>query len=396
MIAYTDMAYLTVHRTIALPLCRDTIFPYAAEGLPEAMTDVISSIVKFISTEPYLEKKRIKPKTLAFTSMREDEDGVGFLFKIGVTKETKPLDFLAEQLLLMMEEGEIKQKSIFTKIPVESDGELYMTIKYMNFEKREIAYFYAKPSNPNRVPIAPMPENVWDKKAFIEGLGLEWWTVLKAVAAQYFCSAPPNIKRLKNKEFMLRNRLLDFALQKANIYIIKIDMPSFESESQDESESQEVYIEGKGRAAKVLLRNKDMRIGIKYIDIINDADKIYISTGHLLDYCREGYRFLEHPFVLYDYYFKPDENIGIACYSGLDRAFLYDGIEVVGDTARLLLGRDIFLKVDRIVRRRKGRNKYLLRFIPFVDETKQVEGCEVILFPEWLPKFFFEKIRGKI
>lgn len=371
-----------MHRTVALPLCRDTLFPYTTKGLSKTMIAAISNIVKFISKEPYLEKRMTLDSIVVRTaSIREEENGAKFLFKIGVTKESEPLDFLAEQLLLIVEEGRAREKSISTRIDVEYAGESYMKIIYINFEKREIGYFYEK--SPRHLLTTRMPDNVWDKKALVEGVDLEWWTVLKATAVQYFCPAESH-----HKGFMIRHRLLRPVLERAKIYIKEINMPLFSRE--------EVSIKGKGREAIVLLRNKALRIGIEYIDIGKNMDEMYFGLGSLLSGSQDKYLFLEKERKevndpaqshYYHYHFKPGESIGLAYRFGANKAFLYDGVKIEGDRAKILLGRDIFLKVEKVA--------HALKFVPFVNETKQVDGWYMITFPAWIGRFAFRKKGGK-
>jgi len=342
------------------------------------MTAVISNIVRFIGEKPYLEKKIVVNTILG--PAKEAKNGVELLYKIGATRETRLLDFLAGRLLIAVEEK--MQKSIDTDIPVRFSKRVDLNIKKLDFEKGEIQYSEAK--SPGRTLSAPMPEDMWDRQVLVKGINLRWWSVLKAVAVYYFNSG------LEGQIVLMPDSLSEFVLEKSNIYIQGTKILPFASN--------EVSIKGRDVEAKVLIKGKDediFRISIRYVD--TSSDKIYLGIGFLTE--GNKYHFMTKTIsdtgnaIRFHYHFKYGEDKGIAC-KWQDSCFLYDGIKVEGDIAKILLGRDIFLKVER-VENAYNRGEYILQFVLFANQSRQVKGLSMFHISGDLGKLLFRRMMEK-
>lgn len=340
----------------------------------------MKNIIQFIHTRPYLEKK-IAPKTV-MGPIKNARKGVDFLFKLGVTKESKTLDFLAEQLLHTI-------KQLHGKIIKTDGGNILVNeekkIMNLDFEARVINYTRA--AAPILTLSAPMPDDVWDREMIVKDLNVGWWSILKAVAAYHFGLS------IGGRRFLLQSRLFPIALEKGNIVLCDVNIPDIGSDI--------ISITGYRGNEKIAIRDKDenkYHIRISYMN----ANEVYLSIGNFIisEEGRNEYDFLGLTFrginnlVRADYYFKLGENTGIASHYDVLRnqkeCFLYDAVQIVSDKARILLGHDIFLKVVKV---EYSRGRYILHFILFADMSKSVKGLTEVYLGEELGKILFERMR---
>lgn len=355
-----------MHRTIAIPLSRDSIFPYTRRGWEDLdLIQVPLRIIEFIHKRPYLEMK-IVPYVMAG---RGRSAGIDFLHEVGATAETKPFDFLAEQLLLVVSASEkklVKTESgnIFVK------GEKQIT--RLDFQGKSIGYIHA--SNPEVSLSASMPDDIWNREEIVPDLGVRWWSILKAVGA----AAEKIEVGLQSAGTLIRERLFEVLLEKSNIALKDISLPS--------SIPFHVLIEVYNGNERIIINNKhedEYKVDVRYIKM----EDLYLSIGKIRNMPGD-YEFLVTPLygsVDASYYFRPDSNTGVF---HLDESFFfYEGVRIVGDRARILIGKDIFLGVQR--------DEDRLRFTLILDTSRGVEGFSRVYVGDELGALLFRKMTGR-
>lgn len=335
----------------------------------------MTKIMQFIHTKPYIEMW-LSLDAIIGPKEEKEQDGVGFLFKIGVTRETKPLDFLAEQLLLITEgKSEKIVEPHSNKVVISIEKEIEKELVSLDFDKRKINYiqWLETPS----VLSAPIPEDVWDKEAVVEGLNVKWWSILKAVAVAYFGYDKWMSSRRSQEIFILKSKLIPEVLRKGNVVLSIIIIPALYAER--------ISITGQGGNERLVIKDEDedkYQIELAYMK----PDEVYMEIGVLEGTNRSSHDFLANISHAIEYgmdstyYFKYGESTGIAWhyngqYDGMGY-FLYDGVNIVGDRARILLGRDIFMKVEKF-RSSDRKGKTLFYFTLFADRSRRVDRMHV-------------------
>lgn len=358
-----------MHRTIAIPLSRDSLFPYARRGWEdEDLIQIPLRLIDFIHRRPYLEKG-IEPHVIAG---RGQSAGIDFLREVGATAETKPFDFLAEQLLLVVSEKE-------KKLLATEWGNIFVKggkqIKRLDFRSKSISYTHE--SNPEVSLSAPMPDDIWNREEIVPDLGVRWWSILRAVGA-----AAENVEvGLQSAGTLIKERLFEVLLEKANIALKGISFPS--------SIPFQVLIDVYEGNERVIVNNKhedEYKIDVRYIKM----EDLYLSVGNIRN-MPEDYEFLvtrSYGSVDAGFYFRPDSNTGV--FNLDDSFFVYEGVMVVGDRVRILLGKDVFLGVQR-----DEEDEDELRFTLILDTSRKVKGLSEVWVEESHGALLFKKMTGR-
>lgn len=268
---------------IALPICRDVIFPYDRAGWHKGIQNVLPFIIRAIGHgQNYLEgKQHDKSRTFYCHASKTNDQ-----------KYDTPslINYMAEAFVDIIAKSKNGSYNIDRHTPVfAAVGRKNIEITAVNFKQRKIFWHHNK-----RHGAYAIPQNYRSKDATIDGLGIKVWSVWKAIGANFF---------QHNKQM-----LIDMLNQNANKEFV-VDIDFYEIP-----------------AITIVKREKDEYIspyedaeGIQNISIVTSSiDNIYVPYKLI----RERYAWLDHSymneelFLTKEYYFNPITGKGFTTMAG--------------------------------------------------------------------------------
>lgn len=334
-------------RVVAMPVSRDVLFPFSKRGAVLSWTEDSLSLLRLVEGKGAYIIGRMDTWGGKFYGLStEIKKGAAWLSdKLnGLSRSTTMLDILAERFLNKYPRQGSDYNLKMGKIIVTPPNGKDVHVVSVDFYRKSI---HVKRGREQW--IYAMPKNFLDKSGVIEGLGIRWWSIAKAIGALYY-----------QDETRLSYLKKDINGELEGSIVVAINLPTVERVK---------IVPGKGKSDSMFLSDvpeKDYDASL----IVVAIDGIYYKVDFAHNLIRiEG-----------DCYYSPKHNSGIWENDSIPNQepiiFPID-IRRSGDEYKLILGNGTWLSfIDSMPQRNLyNNNVYFLLSVGYEeDQASRPEG----------------------
>lgn len=344
---------------VAIPLCKDTLYPYHHEGIGVGLFVSPYMLLSLINgrTEYWYNKPKQSPITLCARGQRAEIKGIA---QTPNQEKINILDVMASGFLNeMMDEPsmfKVRKESILV-----GDN---MYVSYLDFTKRVIGVV----GPDGQTTTYAVPEDYLSSDERVSGLGIKWWSIAKAIACYFFGMYSKNKEPLKADD--LRYYLQKVWIDKFEGVLYSVKPPMFvRAKIQNNRGNDELTINGKGEEEYTLLAS------VSYFTDAYVRGELY-HFAHPSDFPIIVRRMGNSVVIAKEYYYGIRKNEGLVSYKHYDGErdatawATIDCVETKHNGSVLQLGKSAWFYLVKMLNRNR---EIAFRFVLFVKVGDKVD-----------------------